>query len=82
MPILFFLPLTAIALFEAELSPSKNKWVKDWLAHPDQGLDDIPENRDPVVEGVDADKGWQISKVKFEDLVKMLPDTTHVSWIF
>lgn len=79
MSILFFIPLTTIALYEAELSPSKNQWVKDWLSHPDQALDDVPEHRDPVVEGVDKDKGWEISRVKFEELVKMLPDTTHVS---
>ncbi|KAI0089070.1 calcium activated cation channel [Irpex rosettiformis] len=79
MPVLFFLPLTTIAIFEAELTPSKNKWVKDWLAHPDQGLEDLPEHRDPIVEGEDANKGWEISKVKFDDLVKMLPDTTHSS---
>jgi hypothetical protein len=79
MSTLFFIPLTAIAFYEAELDPSKNKWVKDWLSHPDQGLDDVPEHRDPVIDGPDATKGWQISKVKFDELVKLLPDTTHVS---
>ncbi|KAI0747298.1 calcium activated cation channel [Irpex lacteus] len=68
MSVLFFIPLTTIALYEAELSPSKNQWVKDWLSHPDQALDDVPEHRDPVVEGVDKDKGWEISRVKFEEL--------------
>lgn len=82
MSVLFFIPLTTIALYEAELDPSKNKWIKDWLSHPDQGLDDVPEHRDPVVDGPDADKGWEISKVKFDELVKMFPDTTHVSLWF
>ncbi|KAI0692662.1 calcium activated cation channel [Cytidiella melzeri] len=79
MPVIFLIPLTAIAFFEAELDPSKNKWIKDWLSHPDQGLDDVPEHRDPVVDGPDVGKGWEISKVKFEELVKMFPDTTHSS---
>ncbi|KAI0346876.1 calcium activated cation channel [Trametopsis cervina] len=79
MSVLFIIPLTAIAVYEAELDPAKNKWVKDWLSHPDQGLDDVPEHRDPVIEGDDASKGWEISKVKFDELIKSFPDTTHSS---
>lgn len=77
MTVLFFVPLVAISVFEAELDPSKNKWVKDWLANPDQGMDDSPEARDPEVDGVDADR-LTISRVPFEELVKVFPDTTHV----
>ena len=79
MTTIFFVPLMVIALFEAELKPSKNKWVKDWLSHPDQGLDDLPEHRDPDVDGEDAARGLKITTVKFDELIKSFPDTTHVS---
>lgn len=79
MSILFFIPLAVIALFEAELDPSKNKWVKDFLSHPDQGLEDNPESQDPVVDGEDASKGLVISKVKFKELISVFPDTTQSS---
>lgn len=80
MTVLFFVPLVAISIFEAELDPSKNKWVKDWLANPDQGMDDSPEARDPEVDGADADR-LKISKVPFEELIKVFPDTTHVRFL-
>lgn len=76
---LFFFPLATIAVYEAELDPSKNKWVHNWLSHPDQGLEDTPEYRDPEVDGEDAAQGLKISTVPFEDLVKVFPDLTHVS---
>ena len=79
MSTLFFIPLIVISVYEAELDPAKNKWVKEWLAHPDQGLDETPEHRDPVVDGEDAERGLKISTVPFEELVKFFPDTTHVS---
>lgn len=79
MMIIFFIPLTVVALYEAELDPSKNKWVKDWLSHPDQGFDDVPEHRDPEIDGPEGSNGLKITKVKFDDLVKMFPDTLHVS---
>ncbi|EKM59313.1 uncharacterized protein PHACADRAFT_249722 [Phanerochaete carnosa HHB-10118-sp] len=79
MFILFFFPLAFIGLFEAELDPSKNKWVNDWLLHPDQGMEDSPEYRDPEVDGEDAARGLKISRVPFEELVKVFPDTMHSS---
>jgi len=79
MLVLFFIPLSVIAVFEADLDPSKNRWVKDWLSHPDEGEEDDPQFQDPVVQGVDADRGLKISKVPFEQLVKQFPDTTHSS---
>lgn len=78
MTTLFFVPLVVISVYEAELDPSKNKWVKDWLSHPDQGSDDNPEYQDPVVDGEDADKGLVISKIPFAEIIKVFPDTTHV----
>lgn len=79
MLFLFFIPLVAIGIYEAELDPSRNKWVSDWLSYSDQGMADSPEYRDPEVDGEDAAKGIKISRVPFEELVKVFPDTTHVS---
>ncbi|PSR93776.1 hypothetical protein PHLCEN_2v4671 [Hermanssonia centrifuga] len=79
MLVVFFIPLVLISIYEAELDPAKNVWVKEWLSHPDQGLDDTPEYRDPVVDGPDAERGFKISVTSYDDLVKVFPDTTHVS---
>ncbi|KAH8094840.1 hypothetical protein BXZ70DRAFT_991717 [Cristinia sonorae] len=79
MSIVFFIPLAAIALFEAELDPSKNKWVKDWLSHPDQGVIGGAESQDPEVDGEDAERGLKISTVPFAELIEVFPDTTHSS---
>ncbi|EMD37252.1 hypothetical protein CERSUDRAFT_105290 [Gelatoporia subvermispora B] len=76
---LFFVPLSIIALYEAELDPSKNKWVKDWLSHPDEVEEDDPRAQDPEAQGADAERGMQISKVPFDELVKDFPDTTQSS---
>ncbi|THG98320.1 hypothetical protein EW026_g3838 [Hermanssonia centrifuga] len=79
MLVVFFIPLVLISIYEAELDPAKNVWVKEWLSHPDQGLDDTPEYRDPVVDGPDAERGFKISVTSYDDLVKVFPDTTHSS---
>ncbi|THH28802.1 hypothetical protein EUX98_g5390 [Antrodiella citrinella] len=79
MSILFFIPLTTIAIYEAELDPAKNRWVKDWLSHSDEGLADRAEYRDPEVDGDDAANGLKISTVPFAELIKVFPDTTHSS---
>lgn len=79
---IFFVPLSIIALYEAELEPSKNRWIKDWLSHPDEGGEDSMEYENPGVHDDDATLGLKISKVHFDDLVKTFPDTTHVSWFF
>ncbi|KIP12742.1 hypothetical protein PHLGIDRAFT_17507 [Phlebiopsis gigantea 11061_1 CR5-6] len=76
---LFCLPLLAIAIYETQLDPSKNRWVHDWLTNPDQGLEDTVEYRDPEVDGEDAAKGLKISTVPFEEIVKVFPDSTHSS---
>ena len=82
MRVVFFVPLCMIALYEAHLDPNKNKWVKDWFASSDDGGENAPHYRNPDVVGEDGERGLQISKVPFEELVAMFPDTTHVSWVF
>ena len=75
----FFIPLTLIALYEAYLNPSKNRWVKSLFLHPDEGEDDTTLFQDPEPSEEDLRRGLKISKVPFSELVKALPDTTHVS---
>lgn len=82
MRVVFFVPLCAILLYESHLDPARNRWVKDWFSSPDEGGEDAPHWRDPEVGGEDAARGLRISKVPFEELVAMFPDTTHVSGFF
>ena len=79
MGIVFFIPVCVIALFESQLDPSTHRWVKDWFSSPDEGGEDAPHFQDPVVTGEDAERGLQISKVPFSEIIKQFPDTTHVS---
>jgi len=64
-----------IAFYEASFR-TENAWVKNWV----RGFDDIEEGsqiRDPNVAD-DECHGFQISKVPFEELVKVFPDTQQV----
>lgn len=79
MGTIFFIPLAVIALYEAELDPSKNKWVKNWLSHSDQGFEDDPEAQDPEPDDEDAANGLRISRVPFKELISVFPDTTQSS---
>ncbi|KAI0960415.1 hypothetical protein AcW1_004936 [Taiwanofungus camphoratus] len=79
MLVVFFIPLSIIAVYEAELDPAKNKWVKDWLSHPDEGDEDNERHQNPEAGSEDAEHGLEISKVLFEDIVKVFPDTTQSS---
>ncbi|KAH9833732.1 uncharacterized protein C8Q71DRAFT_838808 [Rhodofomes roseus] len=77
MMVLFCIPLCIIALYESELDPSKNRWVRDLFAYSDEGGEDTPEFENPSVHPDDFAKGLEISRVPFEELVKMFPDTTR-----
>ncbi|RDX53892.1 calcium activated cation channel [Lentinus brumalis] len=77
MRVVFFIPLCTILVYESHLDPARNHWVKDWFSSPDDGGTDAPHWQDPEVSGDDADRGLQISKVPFDELVAMFPDTTH-----
>ncbi|KAL1946499.1 hypothetical protein VTO73DRAFT_14603 [Trametes versicolor] len=74
---IFFLPLCMIALYEAQLDPAKNHWIKDWFSSPDEGGEDAPHYQDPEVTGADAARGLKISKKQFKDIIAAFPDTTH-----
>jgi hypothetical protein len=77
MGIIFFVPLTVIALFET--SNMTNSWI-NWLRSDEEVDTDNPVVLDPVVEGPDADRGLEISKVPFDELVKRFPNTEQVSF--
>lgn len=76
MGIIFFVPLTLIALFET--SNMTKSWMIHWLRSDEDVDTDNPVVLDPVVEGPDADQGFEISKVPFDELVKRFPNTEQV----
>ncbi|KAG2155006.1 uncharacterized protein EDB93DRAFT_1080810 [Suillus bovinus] len=73
MSIIFFVPLAFIALFETSIM--KKSWIVNWLGQDDEVVTINPDVLDPVVEGPDADKGLEISKIPFDELVKRFPNT-------
>ncbi|KAG2060138.1 hypothetical protein BDR06DRAFT_948194 [Suillus hirtellus] len=73
MSIIFFVPLTFIALFETSIM--KKSWMTSWLGQDDEVDTENPDLLDPVVEGLDADNGLEISKIPFDELVKRFPNT-------
>jgi hypothetical protein len=83
MSVVFFLPLSCIALYESTIQKSRNGWMKSWLLNRDQGDSEEASNRsecrDPEVDGNDAEHGLEISKVKFTELIKVFPDTHQSS---
>lgn len=77
MSTIFFVPLCIIALSEA--GRMDRSWVTKWLRPEQDEAADNPAARDPAVEGVDAERGLQISKTKFSQLVKRFPNTEQSS---
>ncbi|OJA19294.1 hypothetical protein AZE42_00451 [Rhizopogon vesiculosus] len=77
MRVIFFIPLTIIALYET--SSMKQSWMVNWLRADDEVDTQDPFVLNPVVEGSDAEQGLEITKVPFDDLIKSFPDTTQSS---
>ncbi|KAF8551478.1 hypothetical protein OG21DRAFT_1499116 [Imleria badia] len=75
MTIVFFVPLSAIAFFEA--SSVQKSWVMHWLNGEDEIDLENPTIIDPVVDGPEAEHGLQISKVPFNELTRKLPNTAQ-----
>ncbi|KAF9263703.1 hypothetical protein L218DRAFT_927577 [Marasmius fiardii PR-910] len=71
MSIIFFIPLTVIALYEVNIHATE-KWYTNWMQGDDRGDDNYPEIRDPEV---DDANGLSISKVPFMELIKVFPNT-------
>ncbi|KAL0580084.1 Calcium channel yvc1 [Marasmius crinis-equi] len=72
MSVIFFVPLTLIALFETSMKKQEG-WVENWLQGDDRGDENYPQSRDPEV---DEDNGLSISKVPFMELIKVFPNTS------
>lgn len=77
MSTIFFIPLCIVALSEA--GRMDRSWVTKWLRPEQDEAADDPAARDPAVEGVDAERGLQISKIEFSQLVKRFPNTEQSS---
>ncbi|KAF8812231.1 calcium activated cation channel [Phlegmacium glaucopus] len=75
MGFFFFIPLTLIAVYESSFDKHKRVWMETWLRGDDEGSEYSPENRNPEVN----DEGLQISKVPFEELIKVFPKTDKSS---
>ncbi|WWC87828.1 uncharacterized protein L201_002720 [Kwoniella dendrophila CBS 6074] len=72
MSIIFFVPLTLIALFESQISHSRSQRLRAYFSGPPPDEEGDSKIEDPTVE--DNSQG-EISKVKFEDLIKVFPNT-------
>ncbi|KAI0303946.1 hypothetical protein BC826DRAFT_201757 [Russula brevipes] len=77
MTVLFFIPLTVIALYES--SSPKTRWLDDFINGTPLDEGDSPADCDPQVEGEDAGNGLVISRVPFSELVKEFPNTHESS---
>lgn len=73
MSVLFFVPLTFIALFESQMANTRSGRLQAYFAGP------IPEEEgDPKVENPSSDDPHgEISKISFEELVKVFPKWVH-----
>ncbi|ETW84143.1 receptor-activated Ca2+ cation channel [Heterobasidion irregulare TC 32-1] len=74
MSVLFFIPLSIIALYESTRGNAKFKWMNDFMNGSFEE-EDSPAIRDPEVDEGDVDEGYAISKVPFSELIKAFPDT-------
>jgi hypothetical protein len=78
MTILFFVPLSLIALYESTRTRPKNGWLKHWLHSTEEGETVVRSYRDPEVQEGEGAERRVISKVKFDELVKHFPKTEQV----
>lgn len=69
MTVVFFIPLTIIALFETRFSRSHAPG--GWTDYFDQPMPEDEE--DPKVKDPSGDEGGEICTEKFDDLVKSFP---------
>ncbi|KAF8639757.1 hypothetical protein AX17_001019 [Amanita inopinata Kibby_2008] len=77
MTFIFFIPLSILALYESSRETKRGTWVETWLLG-DEGDEDSPEIRNPEVNDP-ACNGKKISKVPFEELIKVFPNTKQSS---
>jgi hypothetical protein len=80
MGTIFFIPLILIAFYESAFDKRKHTWMNNWFRGNDEGATDEIANRDPGVDDP-ACNGLVISKVPFEELVKVFPNTAQVCFL-
>ena len=74
MSSVFFVPLILIAFFESQISHSRSQRLRLYFSGPPS-----EEEGDPKIEDPSSEEGeGEISKVKFEDLVKVFPEYVEV----
>lgn len=79
MRVVFFIPLSIIAFFESTSAEPKNRWMSSFMNGSTVEEDEEdPAVRDPEVGGEDGENGLKISKVPFEELIKVFPNTHEV----
>lgn len=76
MLITFWPLLGLIALFERYLDTKKNRYIRSFFTAEDDGEADDPAVQNPTT---DEAGDLQISRVPFEKLVEVFPNTYHVS---
>jgi hypothetical protein len=78
MGFIFFIPLSVIALHEAARETKRGSWMEHWfLGNENEQEPDSPQIRNPEVDDPGC-PGKQISRVPFEELIKVFPNTQQV----
>ncbi|WVF67133.1 hypothetical protein IAT40_001878 [Kwoniella sp. CBS 6097] len=72
MSTIFFVPLVIIAFFESQIAHSRSQRLRAYFSGPPPDEEGDPKVEDPVCD--DDDEG-EITKVKFEELIKVFPNT-------
>ncbi|KZT60703.1 calcium activated cation channel [Calocera cornea HHB12733] len=75
MTVLFFIPLSVIALHESHLNTRKSNLIRSLFNSIEQPEDDIDEARDPPCD----DPQGNISTIPFEEIVAAFPNITQSS---
>ncbi|PPQ64620.1 hypothetical protein CVT24_008357 [Panaeolus cyanescens] len=74
MSIVFFVPLCIIALCESTFDSRRHVWMESWFRGDNEGEQDSPASRNPIVDDPTC-QGLEISRVPFEELIKVFPNT-------
>lgn len=69
MSVIFFIPLTLIAVFESRLAHARSDRLAEYFAGPPPEEEGDPKIEDPTTD----DPNGEISKFSFEELVKVFP---------
>lgn len=69
MSVIFFVPLSMIALFESQIAHTRSDKLRAYFSGPAPEEEGDPKIEDP---GTDDPNG-EISKVSYEELVKVFP---------